>query len=131
MNITIKEENQQLVATLEGDLNNMASTKAERDLSPLMERNDCDIVLDCAALNYISSSGLRILLNIFAWSASTVCSASRPCTARHRHISTTCDCSMPCGCCANSPTTASPPLPTTPASTMCAPCNAALWRLSV
>ena len=65
MNITIKEENQQLVATLEGDLNNMASTKAERDLSPLMERNDCDIVLDCAALNYISSSGLRILLNIF------------------------------------------------------------------
>ena len=29
MNITIKEENQQLVATLEGDLNNMASTKAD------------------------------------------------------------------------------------------------------
>ena len=65
MNITIKEEKQQMVALLEGDLNNMASTQAERDLAPLMERDDCDIVLDCAALNYISSSGLRLVLNIY------------------------------------------------------------------
>lgn len=65
MNITIKEENNQMVAVLEGDLNNMASSEAERSLAPLLQRNDCDIVLDCTGLNYISSSGLRILLNIF------------------------------------------------------------------
>lgn len=34
-------------------------------LAPLFERTDCDIVIDCTNLSYISSSGLRILLNVF------------------------------------------------------------------
>lgn len=79
MNITIKEENQQMVAVLDGDLNNMASTQAERDLAPLLQHNDCDIVLDCTKLNYISSSGLRILLNIFKHTRSN----GHQCILRH------------------------------------------------
>lgn len=65
MEITISEQNGRLVADLNGDLDNVASMQAERDLAPVFERTDCDVVLDCTELNYISSSGLRILLSIY------------------------------------------------------------------
>lgn len=65
MNITISEQEGKLVASLAGDLDNAASTQAERSLAPVFERTDCDIVIDCTELKYISSSGLRILLNIY------------------------------------------------------------------
>lgn len=65
MNIKISELDGRLVAALEGDLDNVASTQAERDLAPIFERTDCDVVIDCTDLNYISSSGLRIMLNVY------------------------------------------------------------------
>lgn len=65
MEITISEQKGRLVADLNGDLDNVASMQAERDLAPVFERTDCDVVLDCTELNYISSSGLRILLSIY------------------------------------------------------------------
>ena len=65
MEITINEKDGRLVASLIGDLDNSASSMAEKELAPLLERDDCDIVVDCAELDYISSSGLRILLNIY------------------------------------------------------------------
>ena len=65
INITINEQEGRLVVALSGDLDNAASTQAERSLAPVFERTDCDVVIDCTELNYISSSGLRILLNIY------------------------------------------------------------------
>ena len=65
MEITINEKDDRLVASLIGDLDNSASSMAEKELAPLLERDDCDIELDCRELDYISSSGLRILLNIY------------------------------------------------------------------
>lgn len=65
MKITISEDQGRMVAALCGDLDNTASSKAEQELAPLFERDDCDIVIDCSELDYISSSGLRILLNIY------------------------------------------------------------------
>ena len=65
LNIIINEQVGQIVAALSGDLDNAASTQAERSLASVFERTDCDVVIDCAELNYISSSGLRILLNIY------------------------------------------------------------------
>jgi anti-sigma B factor antagonist len=65
MNITINEQEGKLVAVLEGDLDNVASTQAERNLAPVFDCTDKDVVIDCTNLNYISSSGLRILLNIY------------------------------------------------------------------
>lgn len=53
------------MAALIGDLDNVASSQAERELAPLFEQTDSDVVFDCSELNYISSSGLRILLNVF------------------------------------------------------------------
>ena len=65
LNITISEQAGRLVAAIVGDLDNAASSQAERGLAPVFERTDCDVVIDCTELNYISSSGLRILLNIY------------------------------------------------------------------
>ena len=65
LNITINEQAGRLVAALVGDLDNAASTQAKHGLKPVFERTDCDIVIDCRELNYISSSGLRIILDVF------------------------------------------------------------------
>lgn len=64
-NISINEQDGQLLVALVGDLDNVASLQAERGLAPVFERTDCDVVIDCAELDYISSSGLRILLNVY------------------------------------------------------------------
>ena len=64
MNTTFREEDGKYIATLEGRLDTAAAEKTAQELAPL---NDCtghDIVIDCSKLEYISSSGLRILLNI-------------------------------------------------------------------
>ncbi|MBR3530566.1 MAG: STAS domain-containing protein [Bacteroidaceae bacterium] len=65
MDITINEQEGRLVVSFSGDFDNMASSQAERGLAPIFERTDCDVVLDCTDMSYISSSGLRILLNVF------------------------------------------------------------------
>lgn len=65
MKITIKNEEGRIVGELIGDLDNTASSMAEKELAPLLECDDRDIVLECRELDYISSSGLRILLNIY------------------------------------------------------------------
>ena len=64
-NITINEQEGRLIVALSGSLDNAASTQAERGLAPIFERTDCDVVFDCKELSYISSSGLRIILNVF------------------------------------------------------------------
>ena len=64
MNITTREEGGKLIATLEGRLDTVAAEQAGKDLAPLNNNTSHDIVIDCTLLDYISSSGLRILLGI-------------------------------------------------------------------
>ena len=65
MDITINECDGRLIVIIYGDLDNAASSQAERSLAPVFEHTDCDVVLDCTQMPYISSSGLRLLLNVF------------------------------------------------------------------
>ena len=65
MEIRITEQNDRLVATLSGELDNTACRQAEKLLAPLMEQSDHDVLIDCEELDYISSSGLRLLINIY------------------------------------------------------------------
>jgi len=64
MKTTIQEQNGNMVAVLEGRLDTAASPETERALSPLLESEGQDVILDCTRLEYISSSGLRIFLGI-------------------------------------------------------------------
>lgn len=52
------------VVTLAGEMDTAAATAAEELLKPLYDTNGRDVVVDCKALEYIASSGLRILLGI-------------------------------------------------------------------
>ena len=64
MKTSITEQNGVMTAILEGRLDTAAAQQAERELSPLYDCSDHDIILDCTQLEYISSSGLRIFLGI-------------------------------------------------------------------
>ena len=64
MKTTFREEIGKFIATLEGRLDTAASEQTAKELEVL---NDCTghhIEIHCSKLDYITSSGLRILLNI-------------------------------------------------------------------
>ena len=71
MNTTIREEGNCIIVTLEGRLDTVAAEQARKELAPLYESTGRDIVIDCDQLEYISSSGLRILLSIRKTAATT------------------------------------------------------------
>ena len=64
MNAKLEEIEGKYVATLEGELDTAAAVGVENVLKPIYQSDGKDVIIDCAALEYISSSGLRILLNI-------------------------------------------------------------------
>ncbi len=64
MTTKFTEENNNYVMRLEGRLDTIASTQAERDMQVLYDCAGHDIIFDCSALEYISSSGLRLFLSV-------------------------------------------------------------------
>ena len=60
----IEEIGGKQIATLEGEMDTAAAIEAEDILKPLYNSDGKDIVIDCSGLEYIASSGLRILINI-------------------------------------------------------------------
>lgn len=64
MNAELKEIDGKYVATLSGELDTAAASAAEAVLKPLYQSDGKDVVIDCQSLEYIASSGLRILLGI-------------------------------------------------------------------
>jgi anti-anti-sigma factor len=64
MTTTIQETDERIIAILSGELDTAAAAQTEKDLQPLLDCKGKEIVLDCKDLEYISSSGLRVLLSI-------------------------------------------------------------------
>lgn len=64
MKTTILEQNGELVALFDGRLDTAAAVQTEKDLQPLANCQGKNILLDCTALEYISSSGLRLFLGV-------------------------------------------------------------------
>ena len=64
MNITIQEQDGNMVAILEGNLNTAVAAATEKAMNPLNDVEGKDIIIDCTGLEYISSAGLRIFLGI-------------------------------------------------------------------
>ena len=61
MNFEIKNENGVLTGVLNGRLDSAIANQLEKDMQPLMDSADKDIVLDCTGLEYISSSAVPCL----------------------------------------------------------------------
>ena len=64
MKTSIVQQNGELIALLEGRLDTSVSAQTEQELQPLYDSQGQNIVFDCHKLEYISSSGLRIFLNV-------------------------------------------------------------------
>ena len=64
MNTKFEEINGKYVATLIGEMDTAAALEAEEVLKPLYRSNGKDVIIDCTDLEYLASSGLRILLSI-------------------------------------------------------------------
>ena len=64
MKTTIQELEDKYLVTLEGELDTAAAVEVEKNLRPLYTSNGRDIIIDCTNLEYIASSGLRILISI-------------------------------------------------------------------
>ena len=64
MKTTILEKDGELVAVFEGRLDTAAAVETEQALKPLYDCTGHNIVFDCNKLEYISSSGLRLLLSV-------------------------------------------------------------------
>lgn len=64
MEIAITNENGNLTVVLKGRLDTLQAAECDKQLAPIHENADKDIVIECGELEYISSSGLRIFLSI-------------------------------------------------------------------
>ena len=64
MNVTIQEQDGNMVAILKGNLNTAFAAETEKAMSPLNDVEGKNIIIDCTDLEYISSAGLRIFLGI-------------------------------------------------------------------
>ena len=64
MKTTIQELEEMTLVTLIGSLDTAAAIVADQTLKPITEGDGKDIVFECEELEYIASSGLRILLDV-------------------------------------------------------------------
>jgi len=64
MKTTFKEENNNFVMIFEGRLDTPSSAQVGREMKVLYDCEGHDIILDCNALEYITSSGMRLFLEL-------------------------------------------------------------------
>ena len=64
MKTKIEEIDGKFIVTLEGEMDTAAAEEAEKELKALYKSEGKDVIIECGGLEYIASSGLRILLSI-------------------------------------------------------------------
>jgi len=64
MKVTISQEGSKTKVLFEGRVDTACAAQFQQDLSPLMEGANPDIDIDCSAMDYTSSQGLRIILSL-------------------------------------------------------------------
>ena len=62
MKVTITQNANVVEATIEGRLDTVTSSEFEKQLAPFFQTPGIELILDCNAMEYISSAGLRVVL---------------------------------------------------------------------
>lgn len=62
MDINQKPIGSIIILSLNGRLDTMNYALLEKEVNSLIKNNQKDIILDCQSLDYVSSSGLRVLM---------------------------------------------------------------------
>ena len=63
MEVQIIEQNNEKVVAIKGRMDTITSTDLEMKVSKIWAEHDITLVFDCTELEYISSSGLRVILS--------------------------------------------------------------------
>ena len=64
MEITIKNNPENVTVAMNGSFDTLAAEQAEQTIQDLESMASRPIVIDCSSLEYIASSGLRVLLRL-------------------------------------------------------------------
>ena len=64
MEVKIERQNAEVIVSLSGRLDTIASQEIAPEMGALAEEAGKTIIIDCKELSYISSSGLRIFLTL-------------------------------------------------------------------
>ena len=64
MKINIQQSKNEVVVTLHGELDTVATTQMSEELNRVTDLTDQCLVIDCKDLEYISSSGLRFFMQL-------------------------------------------------------------------
>lgn len=64
MDVTISEENSVLIVVVSGRVDSNTAPDLERDLKAAVEAAPARVAIDLAAVDYISSAGLRALVSV-------------------------------------------------------------------
>lgn len=64
METTLEQLEDRFLVTFDGELDTVAAAEVEEQLKPLYNSKGLDVFIDCTKLEYIASSGLRILISI-------------------------------------------------------------------
>ena len=64
MKTNIEQMEDKYLVTLEGELDTAAAADVEKTLQHIYSTSGKDVIIDCEGLEYIASSGLRILISI-------------------------------------------------------------------
>lgn len=62
MQVSISSHDNQTLVSLSGRVDTTNAEQFLQDISPLMEGDNPDIVVDCSGMDYTSSQGLRVFL---------------------------------------------------------------------
>jgi anti-anti-sigma factor len=62
MELKLLEQDGVMILLVEGRVDTINATELEKKMSPLWSVNSVQLVLDCAGMEYLCSSGLRVIL---------------------------------------------------------------------
>lgn len=64
MNLNISQKDGKTIAKVVGRIGTAEAIEFDQQMKPLLTGNNPDIEMDCSALDYISSSGLRLFFTL-------------------------------------------------------------------
>lgn len=64
MKINIKQNENEVMVSLQGELDTVATTKMSEELDRVKDLADQNLIIDCKEMEYISSSGLRFFMQL-------------------------------------------------------------------
>ena len=62
MELKLLEQDGVMILLVKGRVDTITATELEKKMSPLWSVNSVQLVLDCAGMEYLCSSGLRVIL---------------------------------------------------------------------